>query len=169
MPAADIAALLARFSELKQKSLARTGKSLLIVVIQEAGLDGLWIHRVLQSKGIESHVVDPALIAMSRWRDKTDRIDGDARLRALLVSSASNLGCARWSSRVEKRKPFVDQRVDLAVGARPAQHGDDCEQDHSDLTTHLALRATAVRDRGEAGGEIKCRRHGGTSESGCSP
>src|ERR1019366_10376298 len=52
--AGDIAALLTRFSELKQKAFARTGKSFPIIVIQEAGLDGFWIHRVLQSEGIES-------------------------------------------------------------------------------------------------------------------
>jgi transposase len=50
-------------------------------------LDGFWIHRVLQSEGIESHVVDPASIATSRRRRraKTDRIDGEALLRALLA------------------------------------------------------------------------------------
>src|SRR5450631_1385984 len=87
VPAGDIAALLARFSELKQKALARTGKSFPIVTIQEAGLDGFWLHRVLQSEGIESHVVDPASIATSRRRRraKTDRIDGEALLRALLA------------------------------------------------------------------------------------
>ena len=52
----DIAALLARFAELKAKALARTGKSFPLVVIQEAGLDGFWIHRVLEREGIESHV-----------------------------------------------------------------------------------------------------------------
>jgi len=85
--AGDVASLLARFSELKQKALARTGKSFPIVVVQEAGLDGFWIHRVLQSEGIESHVVDPASIATSRRRRraKTDRIDGEALLRALLA------------------------------------------------------------------------------------
>jgi len=87
VPAGDIASLLARFSELKQKALARTGTSFPIVVIQEAGLDGFWVHRVLQSEGIESHVVDPASIATSRRRRraKTDRIDGEALLRALLA------------------------------------------------------------------------------------
>jgi transposase len=87
VPAGEIAALLARFSELKQKALARTGKSFPVVVIQEAGLDGFWIHRVLESEGIESHVVDPASIATSRRRRraKTDRIDGEALLRALLA------------------------------------------------------------------------------------
>ena len=85
--AGDIAALLARFSELKQKAFARTGKSFPIIVIQEAGLDGFWIHRVLQSEGIESHVVDAASIATSRRRRraKTDKIDGEALVRALLA------------------------------------------------------------------------------------
>jgi transposase len=87
VPAGDICALMARFSELKQKTLARTGKSFPIVVIQEAGLDGFWIHRMLQNEGIESHVVDPASIATSRRRRraKTDRIDGEALLRTLLA------------------------------------------------------------------------------------
>src|SRR5246127_1914848 len=85
--AGDIGALLARFSEFKQKVFARTGKSFPIIVIQEAGLDGFWIHRVLQSEGTESHVVDPASIATSRRRRraKTDKIDGEALLRALLA------------------------------------------------------------------------------------
>jgi transposase len=58
-----------------------------IIVIQEAGLDGFWIHRVLQNEGIESHVVDPASIATSRRRRraKTDKIDGEALLRTLLA------------------------------------------------------------------------------------
>ena len=87
LPAGDIGALLARFSELGQKALMRTERSFPIIVIQEAGLDGFWIHRVLESEGIESHVVDPASIATSRRRRraKTDRIDGEALLRALLA------------------------------------------------------------------------------------
>ena len=48
--AGDIAGLLARFSELRRKACARTGKSFPIVIIQEAGLDGFWIHRVLLSE-----------------------------------------------------------------------------------------------------------------------
>jgi transposase len=83
----DIAALLARFSELKRKATMRTGTSYPIIVIQEAGLDGFWIHRVLQGQGIESHVVDAASIAAPRRRRraKTDKIDGEALLRALLA------------------------------------------------------------------------------------
>lgn len=83
----DIAALLARFAELKAKALARTGKPFPLVVIQEAGLDGFWIHRALVGEGIESHVVDPASVATSRRRRraKTDRIDGEALVRTLLA------------------------------------------------------------------------------------
>src|ERR1700684_3137947 len=83
----DIAGLLKRFTQLQEKTQARTGNSFEIIVIQEAGLDGFWIHRVLQSEGIDSHIVDPASIATSRRRRraKTDRIDGEALVRALLA------------------------------------------------------------------------------------
>src|SRR5919107_1063677 len=57
VPSGDIAALLARLSQLKEKARARTWRVFPIIVIQEAGLDGFWIHRVLQREGIESHVV----------------------------------------------------------------------------------------------------------------
>lgn len=85
--AGDIAGMLAQFAELSKKAEARTGRCFPIIVIQEAGLDGFWIHRVLQAEGIESHVVDPASIATSRRRRraKTDKIDGEALVRALLA------------------------------------------------------------------------------------
>jgi transposase len=65
----------------------RTGQDFGFIVIQEAGLDGFWIHRVIEREGIESHVVDPASIATSRRRRhaKTDKIDGEALVRALLA------------------------------------------------------------------------------------
>jgi transposase len=87
VPAGDTCTLLTRFSVLKQKAFARTGKLFPIIVIQEAGLDGFWIHRALQNEGVESHVVDPASIATSRRRRraKTDGIDGEALLRTLLA------------------------------------------------------------------------------------
>ncbi|MES0192668.1 IS110 family transposase [Mesorhizobium sp. LSJC264A00] len=82
--AGDVADMLARFAE---KAEARTGLCFPIIAIQEAGLDGFWIHRVLQAEEIESHVVDPASIATSRRRRraKTDKIDGEALVRALLA------------------------------------------------------------------------------------
>ena len=85
--AGDVAGMLARFAELQRKAQARTGQSFRLVVIQEAGLDGFWVHRVFEAEGIESHVVDPASIAVSRRkrRVKTDRIDGEMLVRTLLA------------------------------------------------------------------------------------
>ena len=87
VPGGDIAGLLVRFSQLRDKAQARTGRIFPIIVIQEAGLDGFWIHRALVSEGIESHVVDPASIATSRRRRraKTDRLDGETLVRTLLA------------------------------------------------------------------------------------
>lgn len=83
----DVQGLLAYLSELQRKAKARTGSSFRIVSIQEAGLDGFWIHRILEREAIESFVVDPASIATSRRRRraKTDKIDGEALVRALLA------------------------------------------------------------------------------------
>ena len=83
----DVVGLCARFSQLKDKVQVRTGQVVPIIVIQEAGLDGFWIHRLLQDEGVESHVVDPASIATSRRRRraKTDKIDEEALVRALLA------------------------------------------------------------------------------------
>ena len=87
VPGGDVSALLERFEHLQRKASARSGRSFRIVSIQEAGLDGFWIHRVLEDSGIESYVVDPASIAISRRRRraKTDRIDGETLVRALLA------------------------------------------------------------------------------------
>ena len=56
-----------------------------IVVIQEAGLDGFWVHRLLEANRIKSHVVDAASISVPRRRRraKTDVIDGETLLRTL--------------------------------------------------------------------------------------
>src|SRR3981189_1298994 len=87
VPASDVSGLLRRFAELRRKAAARTGWDFPIIVIQEAGLDGFWIHRVLQSEGIESHVVDAASILTSRRRRRgeTDRIDGETPVRTLMA------------------------------------------------------------------------------------
>jgi transposase len=83
----DIAGLLNHLTKLQDKAHARAGASFPIITIQEAGLDGFWVHRVLDRVGIESHVVDAASILTSRRRRraKTDRIDGEALLRTLLA------------------------------------------------------------------------------------
>jgi transposase len=109
VPSGDIPALLARLSQLKEKARLRTGQVFSIIVIQEAGLDGFWIHRVLQQEGIESHVVDPASIATSRRRRraKTDRIDGEALVRTLL---AYKRGEPRVCAMVKAPTPHEEDR-----------------------------------------------------------
>jgi len=83
----DVTGLLNHFTRLQVKAQTRTGKSFPVIVIHEAGLDGFWLHRVLEREGVESHVVDAASVLTSRRRRKakTDRIDGEALLRTLLA------------------------------------------------------------------------------------
>jgi transposase len=105
----DLAGLLERFGLLQEKARARTGRDYRIIVIQEAGLDGFWIHRALEAEGIESHVVDPASIAVSRRarRAKTDKIDGEALVRTLL---AYKRGEPRVCSMVRPPSPDEEDR-----------------------------------------------------------
>src|SRR4029077_17867522 len=96
--AGDVAALLARFPELKRKATERTGKSFPIVVIQEPGLDGSWFHRVCKAKASK---------AMSSIRRRSRRrADGGAPRQTGSTArpcfarfwriSVATLGCARW-------------------------------------------------------------------------
>ena len=105
----DVAGLLARVAQLTEKSQTQVGRRFPIVAIQEAGLDGFSIHRVLQAEGIESHVVDPASIATSRRRRraKTDKIDGEALVRALL---AYKRGEPRVCAMVQAPSPEEEDR-----------------------------------------------------------
>jgi transposase len=79
--------LLALLSRLRAKAEQRYGVRVKALVIQEAGLDGFWIHRLLLVSGIESHIVDAASIAVDRRhrRAKTDSIDGETLLRTLMA------------------------------------------------------------------------------------
>jgi len=83
----DGAGLLDLLSRSRAKAGERYGAPIKVVVIQEAGLDGFWIHRLLLANGIESHVVDAASIAVDRRhrRAKTDGIDGETLLRTLMA------------------------------------------------------------------------------------
>ncbi len=80
-------ALLDLLGRLRAAAERRTGRPVQVAVIQEAGLDGFWLHRLLESKVIESYVVDPASIAVDRRhrRAKTDAIDGETLVRTLMA------------------------------------------------------------------------------------
>ncbi len=83
----DGSALLALLGRLRAKAERAVRGSVKVAVIEEAGLDGFWVHRLLDTNGIESYVVDPGSIAMPRRRRraKTDGIDGETLLRTLLA------------------------------------------------------------------------------------
>jgi transposase len=57
-----------------------------IVLAYEAGRDGFWLARLLRARGIEAYVMHPTSVAVSREhkRAKTDRLDAEMLLRALL-------------------------------------------------------------------------------------
>ena len=83
----DGVGLLDLLSRPRAKAEQRYGVQVKTIVIQEAGLEGFWIHRLLIADGIESHVVDAASIAVPRRhrRAKTDSIDGETLLRTLMA------------------------------------------------------------------------------------
>jgi transposase len=83
----NTADLLRLLGELRAKAERRAQAEVKIVTIQEIGFDGFWIHRVLASNSIESHVVEAASIAVPRRRRraKTDMIDGELLLRTLMA------------------------------------------------------------------------------------
>lgn len=105
----DIAGLLDRFLQLTCKTRERTGRECRLVIIHEAGFDGFWVQRVLTAEGHESHVVDAASIATSRRRRrvKTDRLDGETLIRALL---AFKRGEPRACSMVRIPSPVEEDR-----------------------------------------------------------
>jgi transposase len=121
LPAGEIGRLLSLLAERRLKAKNRTGDLLPIVVIQEAGLDGFWVHRVLADEGLESHVVDATSIAVPRKarRAKTDRIDGEILIRALMAFKRGEpRACAmvRVPSHAEEdRRRLLRERKALVV------------------------------------------------------
>jgi transposase len=57
-----------------------------VVSCQEAGMEGFWLHRALEQRGIQSWVVDSSSIDIKRGRRtaKTDRLDVVALVRKLV-------------------------------------------------------------------------------------
>ena len=113
VPAGDIGGLLVRLRSLQERVRARRKQLPPLVVIQEAGLEGFWIHRVLTENGIESHVVDPASVATSRRRRraKADKLDGDTLVRTLLAYKRCAMVRAPTPEEEDRRRLSRERRV----------------------------------------------------------
>src|SRR3954466_2008110 len=85
--AGDIDGLLALIERLRTRVEQKTGQPVQVISCYEAGYDGFWLDRKLKAEGVINHVMDPASIQVDRRarRVKTDAVDADALLRALMA------------------------------------------------------------------------------------
>jgi len=102
-----------------------------VVSCYEAGRDGFWLHRWLQTQGVLSHVVDSASIEVSRRgrRAKSDRLDVGKLLQQLVRYRAG------------------ERRVWSVVHV-PTEAAEDARQLHRELLT-------AKRDRARVTNRVK--------------
>lgn len=84
--ACDAKALLELIERVRSRVARELNRPVEVMSCYEAGYDGFWLHRVLQSHGIHNHVLDAASLQVNRRarRAKTDGIDVDRMLRALI-------------------------------------------------------------------------------------
>jgi transposase len=87
LPAGAGAAVVDLLARVGRRVAAALGRPVEIVSCYEAGYDGFWLHRLLETQGVRNHVFDPASLQVSRRarRAKTDRIDVRALLRVLMA------------------------------------------------------------------------------------
>ncbi|MCI0356076.1 MAG: IS110 family transposase [Acidobacteria bacterium] len=91
----------------------------------EAGRDGFWVHRLLESLGVENLVVDSASIEVDRRarRAKTDRLDADKLVRMLIRywGGDSRLwGVARVPSEAEEDERRLHRERERLIRERTA-------------------------------------------------
>lgn len=100
-----------------------------VVSCYEAGRDGFWLHRFLESIGVENQIVDSASIEVSRRkrRPKTDRIDANKLVMMLI----------RW---VEGEKKV------WSVVSVPSVEDEDARHLHRELKT-LKKERTKITNR----------------------
>jgi transposase len=79
--------VLALVGRIREQAERVRGAPVRVVSCYEAGRDGFWLHRVLREAGIENQVIDPTSLLVDRRsrRAKTDRLDAEALLRALMA------------------------------------------------------------------------------------
>jgi len=104
VPGGDGQALLELLWRLQAAAARRTGAPVMIIVIQEAGLDGFWIHRLLVQNGIMSiSLIPPGVSVHSATCDGFSFADLGVRRPALGGQTVSDQGCrlGLWGSPVK--------------------------------------------------------------------
>jgi transposase len=122
LPAGVAAEVLGLIARTKARVTRRLGTTPRVACCYEAGRDGFWLHRVLEAEGIASHVMDPTSLQVDRRarRAKTDRLDAQALLRALMAWSR---GERQVCSMVRPPSPEHEDERRLSPRARDAAQG----------------------------------------------
>jgi transposase len=79
--------LMAKLDAARDRVAKLTGQTPKVVLCYEAGYDGFWLARLLDARGIECLVIEPASLQVNRRarRVKTDRIDVESILHTLIA------------------------------------------------------------------------------------
>jgi len=133
---ADAAELLALVHRWRDEAV-QAGKAIKrLVVAFEAGRDGFWLARWLRRRGIETHVIHAASVAVSREhrRAKTDRLDTQLLMRALLGWLRGEAGHCKMA-----QVPTLEEEDDR----RPGRERDALVAERTRLTNRV--KAVLVR------------------------
>jgi transposase len=94
----DTQGLLSLIARKRDQAQAALARPVHVMSCYEAGYDGFWLHRLLETYGIDNRVLDAASILVDRRsrRAKTDRLDAAALLRTLMALDVGSRGSAGW-------------------------------------------------------------------------
>ena len=83
----DTRGLIALIERHREDALKKTGSTVRVLCCYEAGFEGFWLARCLETNGYEMTVLDPSSLLVNRKarQRKTDRIDAKKMIRALLA------------------------------------------------------------------------------------
>jgi transposase len=106
LPGGDVDRLLTVLERARGTVVARGVSAVEIHTCYEAGYDGFWLHRLLDTHGIHNQVVDSASIQVSRRHRnvKTDHTDAESLLRVLMAwHRGERKACSVEPPRVSRR------------------------------------------------------------------
>src|SRR5246127_3402193 len=83
----DWKGLLQLIERIRKRVSEELKKPVEVISCYEAGYDGFWLHRLLEARGVHTHVIDRASLQVDRRarRAKTDGIDVGKLLRSLMA------------------------------------------------------------------------------------